>query len=72
MERQFWWCSRPGAARAVPGRVVGAGSGRDADPDLRRAETGGVGGHVEIGYRPVHDYTLTDDAEYIKPKKRVY
>ena len=33
---------------------------------------GGVGGKVEIGYRPVHDYTLTDDAEYIKPKKRVY
>ncbi len=33
---------------------------------------GGKGGAVEIGYRPVHDYTLTDDAEYIKPKKRVY
>ena len=33
---------------------------------------GGVGGKVEIGYRPVHDYTLTDDADYIKPKKRVY
>ncbi|WP_267387766.1 succinate dehydrogenase flavoprotein subunit [Sphingomonas sp. GC_Shp_3] len=33
---------------------------------------GGTGGKVEIGYRPVHDYTLTDDAEYIKPKKRVY
>ncbi|WP_375382801.1 succinate dehydrogenase flavoprotein subunit [uncultured Sphingomonas sp.] len=33
---------------------------------------GGVGGKVEIGSRPVHDYTLTDDVEYIKPKKRVY
>ncbi|QBM74505.1 succinate dehydrogenase flavoprotein subunit [Sphingomonas sp. AAP5] len=33
---------------------------------------GGVAGKVEIGYRPVHDYTLTDEAEYIKPKKRVY
>ena len=33
---------------------------------------GGKGGTVEIGYRPVHDYTLSDDAEYIKPKKRVY
>ncbi|WP_242187679.1 succinate dehydrogenase flavoprotein subunit [Sphingomonas sp. CARO-RG-8B-R24-01] len=33
---------------------------------------GGKAGKVEIGYRPVHDYTLTDDAEYIKPKKRVY
>ncbi|MET3827510.1 succinate dehydrogenase / fumarate reductase flavoprotein subunit [Sphingomonas sp. PvP055] len=33
---------------------------------------GGKAGKVDIGYRPVHDYTLTDDAEYIKPKKRVY
>ena len=33
---------------------------------------GGQGGGVEIDYRPVHDYTLTDDIEYIKPKKRVY
>lgn len=32
----------------------------------------GKGGAVAIDYRPVHDYTLTDDAEYIKPKKRVY
>ena len=33
---------------------------------------GGEGGSVAIDYRPVHDYTLTDDVEYIKPKKRVY
>jgi succinate dehydrogenase / fumarate reductase flavoprotein subunit len=33
---------------------------------------GGQGGAVRIDYRPVHEYTLTDDAEYIKPKKRVY
>ncbi|MEO5867335.1 MAG: succinate dehydrogenase flavoprotein subunit [Sphingomonas sp.] len=33
---------------------------------------GGIGGKVDIGYRPVHDYTLTDDVEYIQPKKRVY
>ncbi len=33
---------------------------------------GGKGGAVAIDYRPVHDYTLTDDAESIKPKKRVY
>ena len=33
---------------------------------------GGKGGATAIDYRPVHDYTLTDDAEYIKPKKRVY
>jgi len=33
---------------------------------------GGKGGNVRIDYRPVHEYTLTDDIEYIKPKKRVY
>ena len=32
----------------------------------------GNGGKTDIDYRPVHDYTLTDEAEYIKPKKRVY
>jgi succinate dehydrogenase / fumarate reductase flavoprotein subunit len=29
-------------------------------------------GAVTIDYRPVHEYTLTDEAEYIKPKARVY
>ncbi len=33
---------------------------------------GGNGGSMKIDYRPVHEYTLTDDIEYIKPKKRVY
>ncbi|WP_420383043.1 succinate dehydrogenase flavoprotein subunit [Novosphingobium sp.] len=33
---------------------------------------GGQGGGVRIDYRPVHEYTLTDDATYIKPKARVY
>ena len=33
---------------------------------------GGTGGAVRLDYRPVHEYTLTDDVEYIKPKKRVY
>jgi succinate dehydrogenase / fumarate reductase, flavoprotein subunit len=33
---------------------------------------GGSGGAVRIDYRPVHEYTLTDDIAYIKPKKRVY
>ena len=31
-----------------------------------------VGGGVKLDYRPVHDYTLTDDIDYIKPKARVY
>ena len=29
-------------------------------------------GKVSIDYRPVHDYTMTDGIDYIKPKKRVY
>ena len=33
---------------------------------------GGKGGGVRIDYRPVHDYTLTDEVGYIKPKARVY
>ncbi len=33
---------------------------------------GGKGGAVKIDYRPVHEYTLTDDVAYIEPKKRVY
>jgi succinate dehydrogenase / fumarate reductase flavoprotein subunit len=33
---------------------------------------GGQGGTTRIDYRPVHEYTLTDDVRYIKPKKRVY
>jgi succinate dehydrogenase / fumarate reductase flavoprotein subunit len=30
------------------------------------------GGGVNIDYRPVHEFTLTGDVEYIKPKARVY
>jgi succinate dehydrogenase / fumarate reductase, flavoprotein subunit len=33
---------------------------------------GGGSDLVKIDYRPVHDYTLTDDVSYIKPKARVY
>ncbi len=29
-------------------------------------------GAVKIDYRPVHDYTLTDEIQYIEPKARVY
>lgn len=29
-------------------------------------------GEVRLDTRPVHNWTLTDDVEYIKPKKRVY
>ena len=33
---------------------------------------GSNGGSVRIDYRPVHDFTLTDEIAYIKPKARVY
>jgi succinate dehydrogenase / fumarate reductase flavoprotein subunit len=33
---------------------------------------GGRGSNIRIDYRPVHDYTLTDDIKYIEPKARVY
>ena len=33
---------------------------------------GGNGGTVRVDYRPVHEYTLTDEIDYIKPKARVY
>ncbi|HEY0026634.1 MAG TPA: succinate dehydrogenase flavoprotein subunit [Allosphingosinicella sp.] len=33
---------------------------------------GGKGGGVKIDYRPVHEYTLTDEIKYIEPKARVY
>jgi succinate dehydrogenase / fumarate reductase, flavoprotein subunit len=33
---------------------------------------GGKGGSVKLDYRPVHEYTLSDDIDYIKPKARVY
>ncbi len=31
-----------------------------------------LGNKPNIDYRPVHNFTLTDEVEYIKPKKRVY
>ncbi|OBX20396.1 succinate dehydrogenase flavoprotein subunit [Erythrobacter sp. QSSC1-22B] len=33
---------------------------------------GGKGGNIAIDYRPVHEFTLTEDVEYIVPKARVY
>ncbi len=29
-------------------------------------------GDVNIDYRPVHNYTMSNEIEYIKPKERVY
>jgi succinate dehydrogenase / fumarate reductase, flavoprotein subunit len=36
------------------------------------AWTDGAKRRVKLGYRPVHDYTMSKDVEYIKPKARVY
>lgn len=33
---------------------------------------GSGSGKVTLDYRPVHEYTLTDEVEYIQPKARVY
>ena len=30
------------------------------------------GGKTAIDYRPVHNYTMTNDVQYIPPKARVY
>ncbi len=34
--------------------------------------TDGAKKKVTLGYRPVHDYTMSKDIDYIKPKARVY
>jgi succinate dehydrogenase / fumarate reductase, flavoprotein subunit len=36
------------------------------------AWTDGAKRKVTLGYRPVHDYTMSKDVDYIKPKARVY
>jgi len=36
------------------------------------AWTDGAKQKVTLGYRPVHDYTMSTDVSYIKPKARVY
>ena len=36
------------------------------------AWTDGAKKKVTLGYRPVHEYTMSTDIDYIKPKARVY
>ena len=45
---------------------------RDDDKWMKHTMTTHMDGKVDISYRPVHDYTLTEEIEYIKPKPRVY
>ena len=40
--------------------------------DVWGGAQGSNGGSVRIDYRPVHEFTLTDEVAYIKPKARVY
>ena len=45
---------------------------RDDDKWMKHTLATHKDGKVKISYRPVHDYTMTDEVEYIKPKPRVY
>ena len=36
------------------------------------AWTNGDKRSVKLGYRPVHEFTMSKDIDYIKPKARVY
>ncbi len=45
---------------------------RDDANWMKHTATWFANGKATIDYRPVHDYTLTDDMKYIEPKKRVY
>ena len=45
---------------------------RNDDEWMKHTMATHIDGKVDISYRPVHDYTMTDEVEYIKPKPRVY
>jgi succinate dehydrogenase / fumarate reductase, flavoprotein subunit len=45
---------------------------RDDKKWMKHTLTYVTDGKVKIDYRAVHEYTLTDEVEYIKPKARVY
>ena len=62
---------------AKAGEVLGWSPVTELDEGLKHTVAwfegwGGDGGQVRIDYRPVHEYTLTDDIQYIKPKARTY
>ena len=45
---------------------------RDDENWMKHTLTWFEDGKVKIDYRPVHNYTLTDEVKYIEPKARVY
>ena len=47
-------------------------SDRNDDEWMKHTAAWYQNGKVTLDYRPVHDYTLTDEIDYIEPKARVY
>ena len=45
---------------------------RDDEKWMKHTMATHMNGKVKISYRPVHDYTMSEEVEYIKPKPRVY
>jgi succinate dehydrogenase / fumarate reductase flavoprotein subunit len=45
---------------------------RDDDNWMKHTIASFDKGEIKINYRPVHEYTMSDEVEYIKPKARVY
>ena len=53
-------------------RRVTAPPPRSPRADVRLATVDDAAKKVTIDYRPVHNYTMTDEVSYIEPKARVY
>ena len=47
-------------------------SDRDDENWMKHTLAWWADGETKLDYRPVHDYTLSNEVEYIKPKARVY
>jgi len=47
-------------------------SKRNDDDWMKHTAAWFQNGKVSLDYRPVHEYTMTDEIEYIVPKARVY
>ena len=63
-----------GQPHRKPRRPCPRGFPRTRRQELDEAHAGldRRGGNTTIDYRPVHDYTMTNDVQYIPPKARVY
>ena len=45
---------------------------RDDENWMKHSVSWLTDGKVKIDYRPVHDYTFSDEIDYIEPRARVY